>query len=117
MSKRAKAKLGEARSTQENRRSKPSVNPATKRVPRADVSNGAGRVQRAAGCDAAGESAGAAVRQTTPGGWSANTKMQEGYVQLVMSVTAVGKSTYPADRRADTAGRQSLSSGFCVTCV
>ena len=44
-------------------------------------------------------------------------KLQEGYVQLVMSVTAVGKSTYPADRRADTAGRQSLSSGFCVTCV
>jgi len=28
-------------------------------------------------------------------------------VQLSASITAVGKSTYPADRRADTAGRQS----------
>ena len=44
-------------------------------------------------------------------------ELEERYVQMAASFIAVGKSTYPADRRADTAGWQSLSSGFCVACA
>lgn len=75
MSKRAKAKLVEARSTRENGRNKPSVNPATSGRQEPTLVTEQGGVSRRLAVTLLGKVLAPPYGKLLLGGWSANTKI------------------------------------------